>query len=103
MNGETSYSATMHLDCNNLNPATLAVYPNPTNALLNISFNKEVSGLVHIELFDLLGKQVYFNDYQKEAGQDITIDLETFTRGNYLLKVSTSEMNYPMVKVMVTR
>ncbi|MEN9440037.1 MAG: hypothetical protein RLZ33_113 [Bacteroidota bacterium] len=102
-NGAASYSATIHLDCNNLNPSTLAVYPNPTNGLLNISFNKEVSGLVHIEMFDLLGKQVYLNDYQKEAGQDITIDLETFTRGNYLLKVSTGEMNYPMVKVMVTR
>lgn len=81
----------------------IKLYPNPTNSLVNIRFNNEVNGLVHVDVVDLLGKRIYMNDYQKEAGQDITIELESFTRGNYLLKVSTSEMSYPMVKVMVTR
>lgn len=102
-NGEDSYSAIIHLDCNGLNPESIAVYPNPTNAFLTISLNKEVNGLVNVEVFDLLGKRIYQNDFQKEAGQDIVLNTEDFTRGNYLLKVTTTNMNYPVIKFMVSR
>ena len=68
------------------NDKLVRVYPNPTNAVLNIDFT--ASGAYSAELFDLLGRKLRaFNI----IGNHYELDLNEYLAANYLLRCYNSE------------
>lgn len=68
------------------NDNLVRVYPNPTNAVLNIDFT--ASGAYSAELFDLLGRKLKaFNI----IGNHHELDLNEYPAANYLLRCYNSE------------
>lgn len=64
--------------------STIQVYPNPTNAVLNVKlddFNKNGN----IEVYDMIGKQVL--PAQKINGNTLELNVSTLAKGIYFLKV----------------
>jgi hypothetical protein len=68
------------------NDNLVRVYPNPTNAVLNIDLT--LSGAYSAELFDLLGRKLKaFNI----IGNHFELDLNEYPAANYLLRCYNSE------------
>jgi uncharacterized repeat protein (TIGR01451 family) len=67
----------------------IAAYPNPTNGLLNIVFEKEVNAT--IEVCNNLG-QIF--KYEKIIGKQGQIDLGSLNSGLYFLSIKTKELTF---------
>jgi hypothetical protein len=65
----------------------LAVYPNPTNGLLNIELNAPVNGSAIVRITSLLGEEIYSAAIPSTSGK-LTLDLSKFQDGVYLVQVS---------------
>jgi hypothetical protein len=66
----------------------IAVYPNPANAILNLSFEQVANGLNEIRLVDLTGKIVYNTALNGFTGiQNIEIPVQNLNSGIYFLQI----------------
>lgn len=66
----------------------IEVYPNPANALLNVSFEQKINGLNEIRLVDLTGKIVYSNHINGFAGtQNVEVPVQNLNSGIYFLQI----------------
>lgn len=72
---------------NELNSDNISVYPNPTNDLLNLNFNKSIT-VQQITLMDLHGKTVYSNN--TVTSTSMQIDISNLSQGLYMLNVRTN-------------
>ncbi len=70
--------------------------PNPTNGNVNIEFSTNTESKV--EIFNLLGKKCFFNNYF--SNQSISIDLSKFDSGTYFVKVY-SDNNVDSKKLII--
>ena len=70
--------------------------PNPTNGNVNIEFSSKTESKV--EIFNLLGKKCFFNNYF--SNQSISIDLSKFESGTYFVKVY-SDNNVDSKKLII--
>ena len=70
------------LSTNQFYKSNIKVYPNPASDILNIESQEEVN---HIEIFDLLGKQILSFKGAKN------IDVSGLQNGIYLLKINTEK------------
>ncbi|MDF1673712.1 MAG: zinc-dependent metalloprotease family protein [Vicingaceae bacterium] len=77
----------MSTGINELNSDNIKVYPNPTNNLLNLTFNKS-SSIEQVTLTDLQGKIVYNNNFVQ--GVNLQINLAGLSNGLYMLNVQTN-------------
>jgi polyhydroxybutyrate depolymerase len=68
------------------------IYPNPSNCILNLSFDNVPTGEFKIEIFNLQGRMVY-TKYSKNSGHE-TIDLTGYPVGMYLVKIDTGSEIY---------
>ena len=75
--------------------ASMSVYPNPTNGIVNVQFTNHNSPITHIHVFDAYGKLVgveTFHETSLQAGgpgssaQTAQIDLSPFAPGVYFVK-----------------
>jgi bacillopeptidase F len=75
----------------------ILLYPNPTKNLLNINFNNNDLTNAKIEIIDLLGKSIY---HQNITSNSISLNIEEFSQGIYLVKFSNSIGNkvYKIIK-----
>ncbi len=64
--------------------ASIAVYPNPTNGLLNIT--SDAQGVMNVEVIDLLGATVRSSTFTGRT----TLDLSGLAHGMYSVRVSNS-------------
>jgi len=68
-------------------------YPNPFTDAINFQFSKPVIDEISITVFDILGRMIY--EQNKKAVNDIlTIDLATLPTSEYLIRLSTTNLNY---------
>jgi len=68
----------------NANLTSIAVYPNPTNGIINITSNVENAGM-YFSLLDVSGKEVYaHSDLNNKSNQ---IDMEKLSQGLYFMKI----------------
>jgi hypothetical protein len=85
-NGAT-YTTNSQCTSLSVNEETLSknasIYPNPASSLLSIDVAGDVK-LNAVQVIDLTGKVVYSADYTK------TIDVSSFAKGMYLLKLNSS-------------
>lgn len=61
----------------------IKIFPNPTNNILNVLANETINKM---ELFDINGRMIYTATPDKNV---VSLDVEEFTSGMYLLKVTT--------------
>ena len=64
---------------------TLQYFPNPFNDILNMKFNKAVN---NIQIFNLLGQQVFTSDF---STKEIQINLNYLSSATYLVKAKTPD------------
>ncbi len=63
----------------------ISVYPNPFADRIHIEFSKKTREVIHVQLFDVNGKQVLLKEY--EASDQITLPLPYISEGNYVLHI----------------
>ncbi|MDR0790079.1 MAG: leucine-rich repeat protein [Bacteroidales bacterium] len=66
---------------NDVDVAEATIYPNPVKDVLNIDCSDRVES---VEVFNLFGQKVY-------AGTKTTIDVSSFAKGNYVVKLHTDK------------
>ncbi|SHJ21630.1 Por secretion system C-terminal sorting domain-containing protein, partial [Mesonia phycicola] len=77
------------LSSGSIDATNIAVYPNPlTGNELSIQLSSAITGEVSIQLFDILGKNV-FTATQDANTSTITLENLNLNSGVYLLKLST--------------
>ncbi len=79
-------------------------FPNPAKDVLNISFDLELSGKVSIDIFDVLGAQVYTAKLGNKAVglHSKTINTESLKDGIYFLRITSNDS--PLTrKFMISR
>ncbi|RKS98722.1 T9SS type A sorting domain-containing protein [Flavobacterium sp. 123] len=68
-------------------------YPNPFTTSVNFQFSKPITDVISVYIFDILGRLVY--EQKKKADSTIlTIDLTTLSSSEYLVRLSTANLNY---------
>lgn len=73
---------------------TVAVYPNPSNAIYQIHLNMPITNMLY-EIFDSLGRKVklgYFNE------NNTSIDLSNVQNGIYFLKIADISQTVKLIK-----
>ncbi len=63
------------------------IYPNPTNRLLNILFDRNEREGIKLTLFDLSGIPYFEQFYPNTLNQTYTLDLTTIPMGMYILQI----------------
>jgi len=75
------------------NDMGLNAYPNPVNDVVNLAITNPGSDAIQLQIVNLLGKEVY-NALVQPSGNDLTtrIDVSSFAKGTYLLRVNTGSI-----------
>ena len=77
-------------ECEELN-----VYPNPANERVSLGFNLLDFKPVLIEIFDALGRRVYYSDTYGLAGDnDLEINTQNYASGLYLVNIKIDQKYY---------
>jgi aryl-phospho-beta-D-glucosidase BglC (GH1 family) len=69
----------------------ITVYPNPTDGNFRLQSTKNIGS---VQIFDLAGKTVYSKSLQQADNQIVSIDLDGFPKGMYVLKALTASECY---------
>ncbi|AWA28881.1 hypothetical protein HYN48_01585 [Flavobacterium magnum] len=77
---------------------SVAVYPNPASANLTVSVPDQSGAAFSIEITDVSGKRIFSGDYHHR--QTATINVQSFSKGMYLLTVTGSGAKH-MEKIVV--
>lgn len=70
----------------------ISVFPNPASNLLTIMIDDAELSEITISMIDLLGKQILVN---QTFNKQITIDVSTFSKGIYFIKIEKGNKKYP--------
>ena len=75
------------------NEIGLTAYPNPANGIVNVTISNVGTEEVQLQMTNIMGQEVY-NQQVYVSGADLTtqIDVSSFAKGTYLLKVNTGKM-----------
>jgi hypothetical protein len=66
----------------------ISLYPNPSADVLNISFNSSLQSKVNVAVIDVLGKQVYTENYTAQNGNNLhTITVTNLKSGFYFVRI----------------
>jgi hypothetical protein len=66
------------------------IYPNPATDYIRVEWDTDKSLEVHVELYDLVGRRIS-RIKSEESINRIHLDLKSFQRSAYLLKVFTAD------------
>jgi hypothetical protein len=79
----------------------LAVIGCSTPNQLSLSYSVPITGLYHLSMYDILGREVYKEDLNLQQGKDIyTINGLGLKDGMYLIKMDNSQM-YGITKIII--
>ncbi|MBL7940609.1 MAG: T9SS type A sorting domain-containing protein [Flavobacteriales bacterium] len=68
-----------------------AVYPNPTEGLLQIEFGSKVTGAIQFRLLDMSGRVVLDQPLLMNGGTRNAVDLRGLQSGNYVVQLTTAK------------
>jgi len=77
----------------------VVIYPNPFLANITLLFSEEIVDEVKVEIYDLLGRLVFSNNYP--PSQNVSMILDNFPVANYILKVQAN--NKQIVKKILKK
>jgi len=66
----------------------ITLYPNPTTGVVNIDFNYSQSKRLVVQVFNILGGQVYSKELGEQQVGQTTVDLSNQADGLYIVKVT---------------
>jgi hypothetical protein len=69
------------------------VYPNPATDYIRVEWETDSTPEVHVELYDLVGRRISRRKSEESINR-IHLDLTSFQRSAYLLKVFTADGKY---------
>jgi len=69
------------------------VYPNPATDFIRVEWSVATDTEVHVEIYDLVGTRISQNKSDNSVNH-IRINLESFQRSAYLLKVFSGDGSY---------
>lgn len=72
----------------------LVLYPNPTSDKVSIKTKEALEGEVTISIYDVQGKEVYYDSKQNTGQFNTTVDLNGFNSGEYIVRISNLNRNY---------
>lgn len=64
-----------------------SLYPNPNNGDFNIQFNSTSAEAINLSVYDMRGRQIYWNTYANNGFFNQNIQLNNLQSGVYLVKV----------------
>ena len=71
---------------------SLSIFPNPTNALLNITYSLYKQTTVKLEVLNMLGKVIVVKEAVKGIGKHLTpLAISDLSNGYYFLKITTDK------------
>jgi hypothetical protein len=86
-----------------VNEIKLTTSPNPSKGLVNISFEMNVKKDLTLEIFNLLGKKVYQEEYPGFIGNyNKTLNLSAYGSDMYVLKIRHNSKTYTK-KILIER
>ncbi len=69
---------------------TMSVYPNPSAGVYNVEFLNAFDGGVQLEVFDLLGNRLRFEEISSENGM-VIVDITDAAPGMYIIKTTSAD------------
>jgi PKD repeat protein len=69
--------------------AGISVYPNPSNGIVNISFDLDQSRNIELNVMDALGKLVDLKNFNSVYNNTIELDLSSNAKGIYFIKIKS--------------
>ena len=64
------------------------MYPNPASDVLNVQFETNQNrGIVTVKVYSLLGRLVQIKQFDESQNSEISIPLNDFSHGTYLIKL----------------
>ena len=70
----------------------LDVYPNPSRDIFNISFTSEAIQDLEIRVLNVVGEEIIIENLQQFVGEYVRqIDLNSYSKGIYLLEIETNQ------------
>ena len=83
------------LSTNDIKPFKAAVYPNPTNGMVNISYNLENDAKVTLRITTIQGQIIQQTKVDKPSGlQTDNLDLSGLTNGIYFVSINSTNGTY---------
>jgi len=71
------------------NVSALSVFPNPTNAQLNLSFTAQSAATAKVSIFNLVGQEVMTSTYETTTGQNqAQLDVADLANGQYIAQIT---------------
>lgn len=73
------------------NQKMLSVSPNPVNEALSIRFSNDEKRPGRVALYNLQGQQVYGYSFKEDEQVDLTVSVQSWQNGLYLIKLNTGD------------
>ncbi len=100
LDGKVSFSAILAVDVTPAKFSVLGNYPNPFNPSTQLVFDLPADGLVSLQVFNVIGQDVFENSYQLSAGKNSIPFLSgKLSNGMYHYKISFN--NQTITKSMI--
>jgi Secretion system C-terminal sorting domain len=77
-----------------------AVYPNPTNGLVNLDLAQYDGKNVAVQVLNSVGQQVYNLPIKEVTNQTYSVDLQNYPTGIYLVKITSNGVETISRKIM---
>ncbi|MEM7036266.1 MAG: T9SS type A sorting domain-containing protein, partial [Bacteroidota bacterium] len=70
-------------------PANIQLWPNPTQDRSRLAYTLPASGMTHVAIYDLIGREVKVlaNGFQARGDHRLEVDVNDFAKGRYLVRV----------------
>ncbi len=88
--GQFEYSSVIPVTLFRDSKEILAIYPNPTTDFVSVDLGS-ISENFTVEVFDLTGKQVSFQEGSPSEAQTIVVNISNLAKNIYVLRISTKD------------
>ncbi|MFM2369766.1 MAG: hypothetical protein RL619_2079 [Bacteroidota bacterium] len=68
------------------------IYPNPFSENILLMFNEEVTSIISVEIYDIIGKLIFSKDYS--PSQSIDVSLGNLPVSNYIIKAKANNKQF---------
>jgi len=80
----------------------IEVYPIPASTTVQIKTREAIEGDAHIMIYDMNGKEMYYDFANLKGALDLKINVSDFTNGTYMVRVESAKANY-ISKIVVAK
>jgi hypothetical protein len=82
---------------------SISIFPNPAKKILNITFPVNTDKQINMQVFNVLGTQIYSEKIFNSAGTTTTFDVSAFPEGIYFVRIGNEKQKFPDKKLIIVR